>query len=121
MSVSKEVFLIVGCDIKDCLTDRYKDWKWSEEGERYHCFQEEGEIQIIDDGMSGDYTYIGHIIAKIEDDYSNIQKEINVDAYNFYAPYVVNKIQYLANFIGVLDANKIKDLTINMVLFNHFY
>lgn len=118
MSVSEEVFLIVGCDIKDCVTDKFEDWYWSDEGERYSCNAEKGHIHIIEDGMCGNYTYFGYIAANIKDHYSIVKEEIDIDNFNLRKKEVENGIKYLAD-IGVLDKNKINDLKIKMILFVH--
>lgn len=118
MSVSEEVFLIVGCDIKDCVTDKFKDWRWSDEGEEYECNAVNGNIQIIDDGMCGNYTYIGYIVANIKDHYSLIKEEIDVVNFDLHKKDVTNDIKHLAD-IGVLDKDKINDLEIEMILFVH--
>ena len=39
MSVNKETFLIIGCDIKSCLSDRFEDWYWTKDGEKYYDYQ----------------------------------------------------------------------------------
>lgn len=47
MSVSKETFLIVGCDIKDRLTDKFEDWYWSEEGENGIALQQKVIYKLL--------------------------------------------------------------------------
>lgn len=53
MSVNCEIFLILGCDVDNYITEKYEEWRWSEEGERYTEYQTEGEMQFIEDGMCG--------------------------------------------------------------------
>lgn len=119
MSVSKETFLIVGCDIKDRLTDKFEDWYWSEEGEKWHCFATEGNLQIIDDGMCGEYIYLGYIIASIEDDYSSFYKEIDSRHLSDYALEVMHGLQELIDF-GVLNREECEDIGIKTILFKHY-
>lgn len=63
MSVEKNYYVIAGYDLTGYETDKYDDWKWSEEGERYTCNQIKGEIQLFDDPMSGLHLYLGYILA----------------------------------------------------------
>ena len=118
MSIKEENFLIIGCDIKDCLTDRFFDWCLSDEGDKYECYQKKGHIQIIDDGMCGHYTYIGYILANIEDIYSEVNEEIDINNFDKHKKDVEEHIRKLANAC-ILDKNKIDDLEIKMILFTH--
>lgn len=35
MSMESHYYVIAGYDLTDCETDKFKDWKWTEEGEDY--------------------------------------------------------------------------------------
>lgn len=63
MSVEKNYYVIAGYDLTDYETDKYKDWRWSEDGERYSCNQSKGEIQLFDDPMSSLHLYLGYVLA----------------------------------------------------------
>ena len=63
MSVNKNYYVIVGYDLTSCKTDKYEDWKWTDEGEDLLSNQVKGKIQLFDDPMYGNYLYIGHIFA----------------------------------------------------------
>lgn len=63
MSVEKKYYVIAGYDLTGYETDKYEDWKWSEEGEEYTCNQIKGEIQLFDNPMSGSHLYFGYILA----------------------------------------------------------
>lgn len=119
MSINKKTFLILGCDIKDCKTDKFEDWYWSEEGEKWQYYISEGNVQIINDGMNGKYMYLGYIIAMIEDDYSNYKKDIDDEYFGMYALKTMQLIKYLCD-IEVLDEDKCQKLCTKEILFNHF-
>lgn len=120
MSVNKEIFLIIGCDIKDYLSDKFKDWYWTKDGEKYHDYKTKGNIQIIDDGMSGIYTYFGYIIANFEDDYGNHCEEIDFKNIDEISVEVESELQELINR-EIMDKEKCKDLKMKVILFNHCY
>lgn len=63
MSMESHYYVIAGYDLTGNETDKFKDWKWSDEGEDYICNQCKGEIQFFDDPMSGSHLYFGYILA----------------------------------------------------------
>lgn len=63
MSVTKNYYVIAGYDLTNIKTDKYDDWKWTNEGEGYTCNQSKGHIQLFDDPMNGDYLYLGYVLA----------------------------------------------------------
>lgn len=63
MSVNKNYYVIAGYDLTGWDTDKFKDWKWTDEGERYTCYQTKGEIQLFDDPMCGEHLYLGYVLA----------------------------------------------------------
>ena len=56
-------YVIAGYDLTGYETDKFKNWKWSDEGEDYINNQCKGEIQFFDDPMSGSYLYFGFVLA----------------------------------------------------------
>lgn len=88
MSICKNYYVIAGYDLTGCTTDKYEEWKWSEDWEDLTCKQTKGNIQLFDDPMNGEYLYLGYVLAtgdeyefettkiNIEDIYS---KDINLD------------------------------------------
>ena len=69
MSMERNYYVIAGYDLTNYETDKFNDWKWTEEGENYTCNQGKGEIQFFDDPMSGSYLYFGYVLAS-GDEYS---------------------------------------------------
>lgn len=69
MSMESHYFVIAGYDLSGNETDKFKDWKWTEEGEDYINNQGKGEIQFFDDPMCGSYLYFGYVLAD-GDEYS---------------------------------------------------
>lgn len=63
MSMERNYYVIAGYDLTGYDTDKYEDWKWTEEGEKYTCNQFKGETQLFDDPMSGSHLYLGYILA----------------------------------------------------------
>ena len=63
MSVNKSYYVIAGYDLTDLETDKYRDWKWTDEGEQFLCNQVNGRVQLFDDPMCDGYLYLGHILA----------------------------------------------------------
>lgn len=63
MSVCKNYYVIAGYDLTELKTDKFEDWRWSDDGEKWLCNQVKGRIQIFDDPMCGDYLYLGFILA----------------------------------------------------------
>lgn len=65
MSVESESYLIYGYNLTGMDTDKFDDWKWSDEGEEYTYNQIRGRIQLFTDPMSGCHLYLGYIFARI--------------------------------------------------------
>ena len=63
MSISRDYYVIAGYDLTGMKTDKFDDWIWSDEGEKYTCYQRKGKIQLFCDPMSGCYLYFGYILA----------------------------------------------------------
>lgn len=65
--IDRHNYVIVGYDLTEYRTDKYEDWKWTEEGEGYNCYPNKGEIQFFDDPMSGSHLYFGYILADVDE------------------------------------------------------
>lgn len=63
MSMNKHYYVIAGYDLTGFETDDYRDWKWTDEGEKYLCYQGKGKIQLFDDPMSHSHLYLGYILV----------------------------------------------------------
>lgn len=63
MSVESSYYAIVGYDLTDCETDKFRAWRWTEEGEMYTCYQRKDKIQFFDDPMNGLHLYFGYILG----------------------------------------------------------
>ena len=66
MSVRSDFYVIVGYDLTGCETEKYEDWEYTDEGEKYHCNQSKDKIQFFNDPMSGNYLYFGYILGEGE-------------------------------------------------------
>lgn len=69
MSMESHYYVIAGYDLTVNETDKFMNWKWSDEGEDYICNQCKGEIQFFDDPMSSSHLYFGYVLAA-GDEYS---------------------------------------------------
>ena len=103
MSISRDYYVIVGYDLTGFATDKFEDWKWSDEGEKYLCYQRKGQIQLFDDPMSGDYLYLGYVFAKL-DMYEAKTTKFNLNDVKMYEPYVYNKLRQLIDD-GIIKSN----------------
>lgn len=81
MSVESKYYAIVGYDLTGCETDKFKDWKWTDEGEKYTCNQVKDRIQIFYDPMSGMHLYLGYILG-CGDQYETETTKINLKDIN---------------------------------------
>lgn len=64
MSMDAHYYVIVGYDLTNLKTDEYMDWKWTEEGEQFLCYQFNGKVQLFDDPAHSDgHLYLGKILA----------------------------------------------------------
>ena len=104
MSVSREYYVIAGFDLTGLDTDKFDDWKWTNEGEKYFCNQTKGYIQLFDDPMCGNYLYLGYVLARL-DMYEPETVKINLNEVKRQEPYVYNKLNQLINenVIGNVD------------------
>lgn len=116
MSVNAEVFLIIGLDVEPYLMDKFKDWKWTKEGEKYTDYRREEQIQFIEDGMNGLYTYFGYIVSNIDEMYGNYHKEIP-EMPNDITSKVDNKLIELVN-LGILKSDVLRQ-NLKTILFTH--
>lgn len=64
MSMEANYYVIAGYDLTNLKTDEYMDWKWTDEGEQFLCYQSKGRIQLFDDPAHSDgHLYLGKILA----------------------------------------------------------
>lgn len=96
MSMVKNYYVIAGYDLTGMTTDKYKDWKWTDEGEQYTCNQSKGHIQLFDDLMSGEHLYLGYILAS-GDEYDFDTVKFGVEDVTVFRQGVNNKLVKLIN------------------------
>lgn len=63
MSMNKHYYVIAGYDLTSAETEKYRDWKWTDEGEQFLCHQSKGHIQLFDDPEGDRHLYLGFILA----------------------------------------------------------
>lgn len=81
MSMVKNYYVIAGYDLTGWDTDKFDDWKWTDDGEKYMCYQSKGHIQFFDDPMSGSHLYFGYVLAN-GDEYDFETTKFNVNDIN---------------------------------------
>lgn len=74
MSIDRSYYVIAGYDLTDLKTSKYRDWKWTDDGEMFLCNQVKGNIQLFDDPMSGSYLYLGFVLAAGDEFYFKTTK-----------------------------------------------
>lgn len=62
MSLYKNYYIIAGYDLAPYKTDKYEDWKWTDEGEKYLCRKSKGNIQLFDDPCNGEHFFLGKVL-----------------------------------------------------------
>lgn len=116
MSIERNYYVIAGYDLTDYKTDKYEDWKWNDEGQRFTCYQRKGNIQLFDDPMSGEHLYLGYILAD-GDEYDFETTKFNIAEIEGQYPYVTYKLQELQD-IGVISKEaKLKGEDYRVIVF----
>ncbi len=106
MSMNKNYYVIAGYDLTALKTDKYEDWRWTDDGEKWLCYQSNGNIQLFDDPMCGDYLYLGLILASGDEyDFRTTAFDV-IDVQNGFAD-VSSSLAYLRT-VGVLDTDMCK-------------
>ena len=101
MSIDRDYYLIAGYDLTAYKTDKYDDWCWTNDGERYRAYQKKGYIQFFDDPMGGYYLYFGYVLASgNEYDFPTVKIDAKESARVEYD--VREALRYLKE-IGVID------------------
>lgn len=104
MSINRDYYVIAGYDLTGCYTDKINDWKWEDEGEKYFCNQSKGNIQLFDDPMSGEYLYLGYVLAN-GDEYCFETTKFDINVANQVEIDVKNTLEKLID-IGVININE---------------
>lgn len=94
MSVNKDYYVIAGYDLTKYKTDAFEDWKWTGEGEKFHCYQRKGQIQLFYDPMDDSHLYFGYILAH-GDEYECPTGKIDISKIEEIKSDVENKLQEL--------------------------
>lgn len=81
MSIYKNYYVIAGYDLTGFETDKFDDWRWTDDGEKYMCYQSKGHIQFFNDPMNGSYLYFGYVLAS-GDEYDFNTTKFTVDDIN---------------------------------------
>ena len=101
MSVDRDYYVIAGYDLTDLDTDKFDDWKWTDEGQKYFCYQNPGHIQFFDDPMCGNYLYFGYVLANCGE-YNPETTKFNANAANQVEKDVKSELMKLI-YLGVIS------------------
>ena len=117
MSIDKNYYVIAGYDLTGYKTDKYDDWKWTDEGEKYLCYQSINHIQLFDDPMSDKHFYLGYIFAK-GDEYDFETTKVNILDLKDKRARCCDELKQLRD-IGIVDENifESENLKYEMIVF----
>lgn len=68
MSVYSRYFLLAGYDLTELRTDKFGDWRYTEEGQDYFTFRQKKNICFFDGLEIGNELYFGYVLA-VENEY----------------------------------------------------
>lgn len=103
MSMDKNYYVIAGYDLTGWKNDKFDDWKWTDEGEKYICNQSQNHIQLFYDPMSGEHLYLGFILANGDEYYFKTFK-FDTEIINQVQGYVKSELVKLIG-LGVISAD----------------
>ena len=103
MSMNKNYYVIAGYDLTGWDTDKYEDWKWTDEGEKYHCNQTKNHIQLFDDPMSSVHLYLGFVLAD-NDEYDFETYKLDMEVVNQVYGYIKTELTKLID-LGVISSD----------------
>ena len=101
MSVNRNYYIIAGYDLTGLDTDKFNEWKWTEDGEKYTCNQVKEEIQLFYDPMNGEHLYLGYILA-CGNEYEFKTTKIDTLDISYWSKYVAEALCELQE-IGVIS------------------
>ena len=119
MSLEKNYYLINGYDLTGMSTDKFNDWKWTDEGDDYMCYHRKGKIQLFDDPMNGVHLYLGYILAT-GDEYGFETTKLDNEEISRSSDYVYGELIHLQD-IGVITKDQKFKLKIQMIMFEECY
>ena len=115
MSLYKNYYVIAGYDLTGYATEKYEDWKWTNEGEQYICRQSKGNIQLFDDPCNGEHFYLGYILAH-GDQYEFGKTNINIKSIEYQCSFVNHKLLELID-IGVINKSCLQTVGYQVFVF----
>jgi hypothetical protein len=115
MSICKNYYVISGYDLTGYETDKFDDWKWTNDGEKYHCYQSKGNIQLFYDPMCGDHLYFGYILAA-GDQYCFETTKFSTKEIERQMYYVSIKLHELVN-LGVISEDVWENIRYDIIAF----
>lgn len=118
MSIEKNYYVIAGFDLTKYKTDKFDDWKWEDDGEKFISYQRKGNIQLFDDPMSGSHLYLGYILGSGDEYEFHTVKTDTVEIESRYVE-VKKMLEYL-NHIGVINVEP-SNIEYKLIVFEECY
>ena len=115
MSIEKNYYVIGGYDLSNYKTDKFDDWKWTDEGEKYIYNHIKGKIQLFTDLMDGVYLYFGYIFAS-GDEYSFDTAKFTVEEFSAQNFPVYEWLTKLVG-LGVIKEEALYKVTYKCIIF----
>lgn len=110
MGMEATYYTIIGYDLTGHKTDKFDDWRWTEEGEGYFDYKSKGYIQFFDDPTSSLYLCFGYILSE-NNEYDDEKSEYDITDIQAQIPLVKNELKKLSE-TGIIsddiDYEKIK-------------
>lgn len=106
MGMEATHYTIIGYDLTGCKTNKFDDWRWTEEGERFFAYQSKGYIQFFDDG---NYLYFGYILSE-NSEYGDRESMCSIGDIQRPIPYIKARLRGLVSdgVINDIDYEKIR-------------
>ena len=114
MSMEANYYLISGYDLTGMETNKFDDWKWTEDGEDFFNSQCKGNIQLFDDPANGSHLYLGYVHAD-NNEFDFETSKINVVDFLDKQISVAQTLEYLMQIGVIKNDNNQKYEIINFV------
>lgn len=101
MGMEATHYTIIGYDLTAYKTDKFDNWKWTEDGEKFCNYQLKGNFQFFDDPTSGNYLYFGFILSE-NNEYGDEKSAYFIEDIHQRIPDVESKLKELIE-TGILS------------------
>lgn len=92
MGMEATHYTIIGYDLTTFQTNKFENWKWTEEGEVYCNYQNKGYMQFFDDPACRNHLYFGYILSE-NSEYGDEKSTYFIEDIQRQIPFVRNKLK----------------------------